>query len=203
MQARFPLDAEGACLGLRERKKARTHAEIQRRALALFRQRGYEATTVQQIADAAEVSQSTFFRYFPSKADVVLWDELDPLIVSAFARQPASLRPIQAIRAALHETFAQLSAEQREDQMQRTRLVLSVPELRARMLDEVVQSIGLLAKATAQRTRASADDISARAFAGAVVGVAMSAAFTVAESQEVDLAAVLDDALSHLEAGLI
>ena len=76
-------------LGLRERKKARTRATIQKHALRLFRQQGYEATTVSQIAEAAEVSESTLFRYFPTKEDIVRWDEFDPLIVEAFKAQPA------------------------------------------------------------------------------------------------------------------
>ena len=78
-----PLD-EASTLGLRERKKARTRAAIQRHALRLFREQGYDATTVSQIAEAAEVSDSTFFRYFPTKEDVVLWDEFDPLIIEVF-----------------------------------------------------------------------------------------------------------------------
>lgn len=54
-------------VGLRERKKAKTKAAIQQHALRLFRQQGYQATTVEQIAEAAEVSPSTFFRYFPPR----------------------------------------------------------------------------------------------------------------------------------------
>jgi transcriptional regulator GlxA family with amidase domain len=53
--------------GLRERKKTKTRAAIREHALRLFREQGYEATTVEQIAEAAEVSHSTFFRYFPTK----------------------------------------------------------------------------------------------------------------------------------------
>jgi AcrR family transcriptional regulator len=100
--------------GLRERKKARTRAAIQEHALRLFRDRGYEATTVDEIAEAAEVSPSTFFRYFPTKEDVVLYDALDPIFFEVFAAQPSQLSTIGAFRAATREVFggafAQLEA---------------------------------------------------------------------------------------------
>ncbi len=79
--------------GLRERKKARTRASLREHALRLFREQGYQATTVEQIAAAAEVSPSTFFRYFPTKEDVVLQDDMDTRLVEAFARQPPDLAP--------------------------------------------------------------------------------------------------------------
>ena len=60
--------------GLRERKKAKTRAAIQQHALRLFQVKGYTATTVEEIAEAAEVSPSTFFRYFPTKEDIILYD---------------------------------------------------------------------------------------------------------------------------------
>src|SRR5215472_5101695 len=98
--------------GLRERKKAKTRAAIQQQALRLFHEQGYAATTVEQIAAAVEVSPSTFFRYFPTKEDVVLYDDLDPLFFAAFEAQPPELTPIQAMRGALHLVFAGLSDEQ-------------------------------------------------------------------------------------------
>ena len=87
-------------LGLRERKKARTRATIQQEALRLFREQGYAATTVDEIAAAAEVSQSTCFRYFPTKEDVVMYDALDALMIAAFRAQPPQLSPLAALRGA-------------------------------------------------------------------------------------------------------
>ena len=85
---------------LRERKKAKSRAVIQQQAMRLFTEKGYEATTVEQISEAAEVSPSTFFRYFPTKEDVVLYDSLDPILLEAIRTQPAELSPIKAIMAA-------------------------------------------------------------------------------------------------------
>ena len=92
--------------GLRERKKARTRAAIREHALRLFREQGYQRTTVEQIAAAAEVSPSTFFRYFPTKEDLVLQDDMDTRMVEAFERQPAGLGVIAAIRGAIREAIA-------------------------------------------------------------------------------------------------
>ena len=94
-------DGPAPVLGLRERKKVKTRAAIREHALRLFREQGYAETTVDQIADAAEVSPSTFFRYFPTKEDVVLDDEFDPMLAAAFRSQPPELTPIQAVRASL------------------------------------------------------------------------------------------------------
>ena len=80
--------------GLRERKKARTRAAIREHAFRLFRAQGYDATTVEQIADAAEVSPSTFFRYFPTKEDVVVEDPtpFGTVVRDAAARRPGTER---------------------------------------------------------------------------------------------------------------
>ena len=188
-----------ALLGLRERKKAKTRAAIQDHALRLFQARGYDATTVEQICEAAEVSESTFYRYFPSKPDVVLGDEFDPLIVAAFEAQPAELTPLQALRAAFRTVFAQLSPEQRDEQRQRTSLALAVPELRGGMLDQFMEAMQLLADAVAARTGQPADSLAIRTLAGAVVGAVM---LTLNDDPDADMATLLDQAIAHLETGL-
>src|ERR1700689_3096237 len=101
---------QGEQCGLRERKKARTRASLREHALRLFREQGYQATTVEQIAAAAEVSPSTFFRYFPTKEDVVLQDDMDTRMVEAFARQPLDLSPIGAVRGAMREAWNSFTA---------------------------------------------------------------------------------------------
>ncbi len=189
-------------LGLRERKKAKTRVAIQAYALRLFREQGYDATTVEQICEAAEVSESTFYRYFPTKPDVVLWDEFDPLIVAAFKAQPAELTPLQALRAAFQAVFAQLTPEQHVEQWQRTTLAYAVPELRAAMLDQLADTMQLLASAVAERTGQAADSLSVRTLAGAVIGAAMAVMLTLADHPDGDVVALFDQALAQLEAGL-
>src|SRR5262245_66130593 len=76
--------------GLRARKKAKTRLAIEDAALALFDEQGYEATTVEEIAARAEVSTTTFFRYFPSKAEVLLDDHAQrlPALHEAILERP-------------------------------------------------------------------------------------------------------------------
>ena len=188
--------------GLRERKKAKTRAEIQRQALRLFRERGYEATTVGRIAEAAEVSESTFFRYFPTKEDVVLWDEFDPLIFEAFQAQPPELGAIGALRNAIRDVMARASAAEGAELRERLELLLSLPPLRATLVDRIGGPMRLLAEAVAKRAGRRPDEPAVRAVAGAVMGVGLSAMFAAAGNPKADLLSLLDEGLAHLEDGL-
>ena len=188
--------------GLRERKRAKTRAAIQAEALRLFREHGYDATTVEQICEAAEVSESTFYRYFPTKPDVVLTDEFDPLIIAAFNAQPAELSSVRALREAFKSVFAQMSPAQEAEQRQRTGLALAVPELRAAMIDQFAQAIQLIADGVAARTGKAESDLAVRTLAGAVVGVAMAVMLAIADDENADFGRLIDEALAHLETGL-
>ncbi|WP_307722006.1 TetR family transcriptional regulator [Paenibacillus elgii] len=161
-------------MGLRERKKAKTMAAVQMHALRLFRELGYNATTVEQIAEAAEISPSTFFRYFPTKEDVLLKDNYDPVLVDAFEAQPSDLNPLQAMRGAMVSAIANMSADELATMRERNQLIMTVPELRAAALNNLTQTMQLIAELAAKRTGREPDDAAVRTFAGAVIGVNIS-----------------------------
>jgi AcrR family transcriptional regulator len=191
--------------GLRERKKARTRAAIRQHALRLFAEQGYAATTIEQIAEAAEVSPATFFRYFPSKEDVVLQDDLDLLALAAMEAQPPELSPIAAFRAATAAARQQLTPDDAEVFAETTRLTFSVPEIREKAVDELVRTTDQISAAIARRVGAAPDDFEVRNMAGAIIGVIMSASMPWGADQPVDFQVMfdrIDAALAHLEAGL-
>jgi AcrR family transcriptional regulator len=169
-----PSPAAAPAAGLRERKKARTRASLREHALRLFGEQGYHATTVEQIAAAAEVSPSTFFRYFPTKEDLVLQDDMDTRMIEALERQPAGLGPVAAVRAASRELFGSYTAADLDLIQQNMALTLSVPEVRARALDEFARTIAVVSEALAKRSGRPADDLAVRTIAGAIIGVIMS-----------------------------
>lgn len=153
-----------------------------------------------EIAEAAEVSESTFFRYFGSKEALVFQDDFDDALIEAFERQPPDLTPLQAVRSAIRSGFADITPEEMADAVERMELVMKVPELREAVAGELVESIDRLARLCAKRLRLPADDIRVRALAGAVVG-AMLAAFLVPGSHDPGFVGRIDQALAELEAG--
>ncbi len=183
--------------GLRERKKIKTRQAIRREAIRLFDTNGYAATTVEQIADAAEVSPSTFFRYFPSKESLLLADDLDPLVLAAFKAQPPDLSPSQAIRRAYKDVMAQLSEEQLEFENTRQRLIFSIPELKAALYDEYYRTVSVMAEALGDRIGRPAGDFEVRVFVGAMVGAMMAAYDSAPKTAD-----TIYRALDFLDAGM-
>ncbi|GAA3094750.1 TetR family transcriptional regulator [Streptosporangium carneum] len=189
--------------GLRARKKARTRRTIQEQALRLFAERGYDETTVEQIAEASEISPSTFFRYFPTKEDVVVQDDYDSLLMAVLASQPVDLAPIPALRATVHDAFTRIPPDEEAQILARTRLQLRHAPLRAKAVDNLISTIAMLAEGIAGRMGRDTTDPLSRTAAGAVVGAMLPAVFSWAESDGARrLAETVDEALSLLEKGL-
>jgi AcrR family transcriptional regulator len=191
--------------GLRERKKARTRATLQETALRLFHEQGYEQTTVEQIAAAAEVSPSTFFRYFPTKEEVVLYDALDPLLIKAFRAQPTRMSPSAAMRAAMHHVFDALTPEQVADQRERAALALRVPALQNAWIAELLRNQRMICELLAERTGHDRDDFEIRVHAGALLGALLAILLPGSADDNVlegDFISLTDAALDLVDAGL-
>lgn len=188
--------------GLRERKKAKTRAAIREHALRLVREQGYAATTIEQIAEAAEVSPSTFFRYFPTKEDAILYDPYDPIVERAFRNQPPDLTPLAAMRGAMRAAFEAMPSDELCATRELLELIVAVPALRARLFDELGRTAGLLADLLAERVGGRPDDPAIVTCSWAVVGAVFGAMDVAVAHPEIDLPSLFDDALARLEAGL-
>ena len=194
--------SSGSKGGLRERKKAKTKAAIQLHAVRLFRDQGYAATTVEQVAEAAEVSPSTVFRYFATKEDLVLNDDYDPVIFASFTAQPAELNLIQAWRGALRDAIARMTEEDVETQLDRGRLLLSVPELWGATLHSTQETLEIMMNLSAERVGTSPADPALRTTVGAIFGVLLVAALDWVKTEDTQIMSTLDEALARLDEGL-
>lgn len=160
---------------LRERKKDSTRIAIRRAALELFAARGYADTTVEQIADAADISPRTFYRYYRVKEAVLLADDQIAPIVAAFARAPRELSIVAAYRHGVAEVFGALSPADRAVFEAGQKLTFSIPEARGLLYAEYIRLIDLITDALTARPDAPADELGRRVIAGAIVGVLMAA----------------------------
>ena len=171
--------------------------------MRLFREQGYDRTTVEQIAEAAEVSPSTFFRYFPTKEDVVLYDALDPLLIDAFRRQPKEVSALRALQASMHEIWGALTPEAMDEQFERGRLAYEVPALRERYVLEMVRTVGLMTDLVAERLGRPSTDFEVRVWTGAVMGGILAAMLPMYDGSRptIDLVQLVDEAVAVIEQG--
>jgi AcrR family transcriptional regulator len=187
----------------RARKKSATKQTIQEHALRLFVKKGYDATTVDEIAAAAGVSHMTFFRYFPRKEEVVEYDEYDPLLEQLIAARPPDEPPLVVLHNAIRVGFEKILTTDREALLIRTRLVLRNPVLRSRNLVAQDTTRDLFANALARRAGLTEPDLAMTVQASAAldaVGVAMMA--WVDGNNDTDPVALIDTAFAAFEAGV-
>jgi AcrR family transcriptional regulator len=181
-------------VSLRERKKAETRARIQEEAMRLFLAQGYDATTVDEIAEAAGVSHMTFFRNFPAKEDVVATDDYDPMMAELIRARPDREPPVERVRATVMAGLAAVYARDRATILARAQLIQSTPALRARIVDnqratEAVFAAGL----------GDPDDYETRVLASACVGALVTAVREWAEHPErAELPELVDRAFAAL-----
>ncbi|WP_275041826.1 MULTISPECIES: TetR/AcrR family transcriptional regulator [Nocardiopsis] len=175
----------------------RTRGALRAAAYRMFLEQGYDKTTVAQIAAEAGVSHMTFFRHFPTKEDVVLRDEYDPMLERLVRERPAGEPPVVRIRNALMSALPDVYEREREQLLLRTRLILDTPALRHRMGDSIRSSQEAFERGLAPG--AEPPPLPVRALAAACTAALAAAVTAWAESDgAADLPALVDEALGAL-----
>ncbi|MCW2975476.1 MAG: transcriptional regulator, TetR family [Actinomycetia bacterium] len=191
--------------GLRERKKQRTRETIARAARELFAERGYHATTLPDIAEAADVSTRTIFAYFPSKEDILFSDFplMKATLAQALAERPAGKEALETVREFI---LASHGMEKSELDEQLSHCVASDETLRSHLRARLGQLEELIAAAIAKDIGAPEDDLRPH-----LVAASLTAAFVVLTQRSGsgakpqtprDVAAAIDPVITFLRGGL-
>ena len=196
----------GPGIGLRERKKARTREALQEAAMDRFARQGFDGTTVEEIAEACEVSPRTFFRYFPTKEDVLFADGevRRERLLAVIAERPIDEPAFVALRAAMR-TLTDDYRDDRDALVSRFQIVAASPHLQAYKAEhqhgwEAAVVDVLERRALAQHASVARDELQlVTAVTTAALRVALDA--WVADPSAPDLGVLLDDAFSRLAAG--
>jgi AcrR family transcriptional regulator len=195
--------------GLRERKKQKTRNTIIKVALELFAERGYEQTTIAEIADAAEVSPRTIFAYFPSKADIVFYDqpEMQQRLAQVFRDRPEGATALDVLRDFIAGTLSPASEEEHNVALRRRTVIAANETLRLNERARFAPFEQLMAEAIADDLHAGSDDIRPRMIAAALA-TALSAirdhdpATSPGLASPEQVMAVIDDVMDFLRGGL-
>ncbi|MCB0993444.1 MAG: TetR family transcriptional regulator [Acidimicrobiales bacterium] len=191
-------------LGLRERKRQQRRQAIEAAAIDLFEANGFDATTIDDIARAADIAPRTFFTYFPTKEDVVLADYAARLgrIVAELEQRPET----EPAWAALQAAFAAVAADyqtERDQLIRRFTLMATTPSVFARSLQLQAGWEDTLADTLTQRTKAEPDEPTPRLQAAAALA-AMRASLQhwLRTGHTGDLPTIVSQAFTHLGRGL-
>lgn len=161
--------------GLRERKRIAAMRRIQEVALDLFDERGFDAVTIEQIAEAAEVSPSSVYRYFGTKEQLILYDELDLQLLERLQSELAAHPPVEAARRAIASVMTQFFGRDEDLARRKIRYWAEEPAIQtagARLSEQMAQLVG---RALADATGRPSDDLDVQVVATTLVW-AMNAA---------------------------
>ena len=189
-------------MGLRELKKDRTRLAVQGTAMRLFKKHGYAETTVEQIAEAAEISTATFYRYFRTKEEVVLNLDYSQFLRKFFAELPED-ETLEAMIRALYGNLAAWIEADRELFVTRDRLLNSVPDLQARIGSRRKGMLAFLALLLAPRLGVLPDNRDLRLAVAILVAAESETVFQWATSGGTEsLSALLDHTFLKIRSAL-
>jgi AcrR family transcriptional regulator len=155
----------------------------------------------EQIAATVEISPSTFFNYFPSKEDVVLYDAYDPVLASLLLERPAD-EPLSVSFRRVLEAMGDIFERDRDIILARGRLWFTVPALRARIWEEMEKAQGFMSGLIAQRSGLDADDFETRVTVMVMTAAAMEAIHEwLRRDGKGSFVALVNQALDLVEAG--
>ncbi len=194
---------DGPQLGLRERKKIKTRTAIRDATYALIKEQGYDATTIEQIAERAEVSPSTVFRYFPTKEDIVLTDEYDPIILAELRNRPADEPWVESVQYVMKKAISFGLEQEPEITRLRSHLLVQVPAVRARMREHISVTSRMLAEAVAERTGWDKDSLEVRVYTISLIsGFGEISQYWAESDFQEDLVDLVDRTVAVLAHGL-
>jgi AcrR family transcriptional regulator len=174
-------------------------ARLEQAALALYAERGFEQTTVAEIANRAGLTERTFFRHFADKREVLFGGagRLTELLVGSVAGAPDSAAPIDAIAVAL-ETAAALLQERHEFSRRRQTIIDAHAELQERELIKLASLASALAAAL--RRRGVSDPAASLAAEAGVAAFKIAFARWINETNQADLPRIVRESLDELKA---
>jgi AcrR family transcriptional regulator len=176
-----------------------SRGRLEQAALALYAERGFENTTVAEIAARAGLTERTFFRHFADKREVLFWGAamLEELVVSAVEAAPASASPIDVITTALEAT-GPIFEERRDSAWRRQRVIDANAELRERELIKLASLASALAAAL--RRRGVADPAATLTAEAGIAVFKVAFARWVSDSDSRDLPQHIRESLDELQA---
>ncbi len=179
----------------RDRRKLRLQAEVRRQAFRLFARQGYAKTSVEQIAAAADISYSTFFRHFPSKQAIAGDLRFDALFIDAFESQPNDISLSQAISAATAALPDLLSSQDIAEMREHYTILMKVPELQATGFAYLNATAHEVAQLITARVGAATSALSIEALAWSVVASWVAAFHYWIAHPESELFSVVEEAV--------
>ncbi|MEV6696902.1 TetR family transcriptional regulator [Streptomyces sp. NPDC051453] len=193
--------------GLRERKKQRTREALLRSALELFTTKGYDRTTVDEIAEAVDVSQRTFFRYFTSKEETAfaVQDMVESRFVTLLRERPAADSPFEALRGAVLDAWDTLGEPIEEVvpvelHMRTYQMIESTPSLIAVHLRRSTELEEEIARVIAEREGVDVEaDLRPRVTVAAFSGVMRMAGRLWGAGEDISVASIREVTESYLD----